>query len=332
MNCSAGSWEEDNHSNLTCGMLPLVEQHVEEQTSYWILYNNLAKSLPAILVALVFGGLSDFYARRKPFILLPALGGAVNALLVLVLWYSHTTSLPAYLVGSLLAGLLGSTSVFNFAVYSYIADISTPSKRTVKVGVLESMTYFGATISSAVGGIWVQKQGFAPPFWSILVCQLAVVVYVLVALPSSRPITRTSGREGYAPVSADQSIRAHCSCIVVAVGENFLSFVKLLFTSLDMSLMMITFLIVEINFMAISDIVVVYALGRPLCWVPRLVGYYLAGKVLMNGVASILVLPLLSWCGLSDAVIILFGLLSGMASLVIMGSARVTWVMMLGKS
>ena len=333
-NCSCTSSNEPekhatNASEL-CGLQPTVEQWIEQDTSYWVLYLNLATSLPAIVVALLYGGISDYYARRKPFILLPALGGAANAVLVLILLYSGTTLLPLYLIGSLAAGLLGSSAVFNFAVFSYIADTSSLSKRTVKVGILESMTYFGATLSSAVGGIWVQKQGYIPPFWTILVCNLAVVVYVLLALPSSRPKTTYNRREGYVAISADRSLSASCTTVLSAVLENFMSFTKLMFSSFDVVIMMVTFFVVEINFMAISDTVVVYALGKPLCWPPTLIGYFLAGKILMNGIASLLVLPLFSWCGLPDTVIIIFGLVSGIVSLVAIGSAHVAWVMIMG--
>ena len=331
-NCSCTSNEEKpSDTNETCGLLPAVEQRVEQDTSYWVLYLNLAMSLPAIVVALLFGGVSDYYARRKPFILLPALGGAVNAVLILVLLYSGTTILPLFLIGSMAAGLLGSGTVLNFAVYSYIADTSSSSTRTIKVGVLESMTYFGATLSSAVGGLWVQKQGFVPPFWAILACYLAVMAYIILALPSTNPTTTFSRREGYVMVESDRSFFASCTAVLSAVLENILSFVKLTLSSLEAVIMVITFFIVEINFMAIGDTVVVYSMGKPLCWAPRLIGYFLASKVLMNGIASILVLPVVSWCGLPDTAIIICGLLSGVASLVTMGSAHVAWVMMMGK-
>ena len=333
-NCSCTNNKPEEHgknASESCGLQPVVEQWIEQDTSYWVLYLNLAASLPAIVVALLYGGVSDYYGRRKPFILLPALGAAVNAVLVLILLYTGTTLLPLYLIGSLAAGLLGSSAVFNFAVYSYIADTSSPSKRTIKVGILESMTYFGATLSSLVGGLWVQNQGFIPPFWAILVCNVAVVVYVLLALPSSRPKTTYRRGEGYVSLSADRSISASCTSLLSAVLENFMSFMRLTFSSFDVVIMIITFFIVEINFMAISDTVVVYALGRPLCWPPRLIGYFLAGKILMNGIASLVVLPLFSWCGLPDTVIIIFGLISGIVSLVAIGSAHVAWVMMMGE-
>jgi len=48
------------------------EQEVQSKSSHWILYINLASGIPAILVSLFYGSLSDQVGRRF-FIVLPAL-------------------------------------------------------------------------------------------------------------------------------------------------------------------------------------------------------------------------------------------------------------------
>ena len=105
----------------------------------------------------------------------------------------------------------------------------------------------------------------------------------------------------------------------------------MLFQNSSLALLLLVFLTVEMNFMGINDIVVLYTLSRPLCWAPELIGYFLAGKVFMNGMAALLVLPCLSYCKVPDTVIVLIGLLSGAVALVTMGAASHTWVMVIGQ-
>ena len=121
-------------------------------TSHWILFINLASGLPAILMSLFYGSLSDQLGRRI-FIVLPALGSGINAALVLVAIYlQRTLPITFFLVGAFLSGLLGTFTVINLSVYSYGSDISGHSSRTWQIGLLESMTYLGSTLSLIVGG------------------------------------------------------------------------------------------------------------------------------------------------------------------------------------
>ena len=93
---------------------------------------------------------------------------------------------------------------------------------------------------------------------------------------------------------------------------------------------MVMYFVVEINFLGITDVVILYSLGQPLCWTPDFIGYFLALKVFLSGLASLFLLPLLSTVGLPDTITILFGLASGATALVLMGIATQTWIMFIG--
>ena len=321
-NCTSGS------SNDSCDGVPdPVQQQVRSEASHWILYNNLASSIPAILAAMFYGVLSDALGRR-PFILIPALGGLLNALSVIIISYLAPNHIYLYLIGSFASGMSGGYSVFNFAVYSYTADISVTSRRTSKIGILESMTYFGASLSGLVSGIWIKDEGYVSPYWGILACYVAVLLYTFVFLPTPiRPLDATTTLHSIGP--SPQNISELRKSINILKRATL--FLRVVFSSWRLLLLYFMFFIVEINFLGISDIVILYSLNRPLCWSSNWIGYFLAAKVFFNGVAALFLLPVLTtFLNAADTTIIFFGLVSGIGALITMGTATHTWIMMLG--
>ena len=305
----------------SCGAeLHEIEQEVQTKASHWLLYINIASGIPSILVSLLYGGISD-QLGRKLFIVLPVLGTAFNAVtILLVIYFSDFLPLTFILLGSLVSGILGNYSIVNFAVYSYASDVSAETGRTRHIGVLESMTYLGGTLSLVLGGVWITKShSFTSPFWCVIACEAVILLYVILALPESwkRRCVSTSGH-------------SRLQTLFKSILKNLVGYFTLLFTSWRLALLMLTYFVVEINFLGISDVVIFYALGEPLCWGPTFVGFFLALKVFLNGMASLLLLPLLSTIGIPDTIIILMGLGSGAAALVIMGLSTHTWMMFIG--
>lgn len=324
-NCTATANSPNSTAGLSdgsCGQEPHeVEQLVQSEASHWLLYLNIASGIPSILFSLFYGSLSDVLGRRL-FIVLPVVGTAFNAaIILLVIYLPNLLPLAFLLLGSLVSGILGNFSVVNFAVYSYVSDVSAEMGRTRQIGVLESMTYLGGTVSLVLGGVWITRSHYyAAPFWCVIACNVAILVYVIVALP-----------ESWKPLTVSISHHNRLSTLCNLIGRNLISYFKLLFTNWRLAMLNFIYFVVEINFLGIADVVIFYSLGEPLCWSANLVGYFLALKVFLNGMASLLLLPLFSAVGLPDTVIILLGLASGSAALIIMGLATHTWMMFIGE-
>ncbi len=322
-NCtSAGNSSRANSSSDSgCGdESSEVDRIVQSETSHWILYANLARGLPAILVSLLFGSLSD-QMGRKFFILLPAVGMMANMAVILQVIYIPSIPMGFLLFGSFAAGVYGSFSVMNLAVYSYASDVSVHKRRTVAISMLESMTYLGAALSQVIGGWWIKGGHYAPPFWLILGCSVAIILYVVLALPES--LESSMVRHRYP--------RPTCVRLLSVVSRNLLDFGRLVLSSWKMVVLVLMFFVVEINFLGITDIAILYTMGEPFCWGPDLVGYFLALKVFLNGVAALFALPVLVHLQVPDTGIILTGLLAGGGALVLMGLSRYTWMLFLGR-
>ena len=305
-----------------------VDEQVQTETSHWLLYLNIASGVPSILMSLLYGSISDELGR-KLFIVLPALGSAFNAAVVLQLVYLRETLPVAFLlIGSVVVGFFGNFSIINFAVYSYASDISVCNKRTRQLGILESMTYIGGTISLLLGGVWIKtSQSFSPPFWCIIACNIVIVVYVIVALPESWNFNKASTDGVNFQVEYFRRVKSLCK----SIGKNICDYFALLLTNWRVAVLMTIFFVVEINFLGITDVVILYTIGEPLCWASDLIGYFLALKLFFNGISLLVILPILLAIGLSDTVILSLGLISGSSALVIMGLSTRTWMMFLGE-
>ena len=103
------------------------------------------------------------------FLILPSVGTTINSLLIDYTW--------AYLIGAGLSGLTGRFSVFNLSAYSYAADISNHDDRTQRMGWLEATTYASLFLSQLIGGVWIDKQGYATPYFGVIACHVTVVLH-----------------------------------------------------------------------------------------------------------------------------------------------------------
>lgn len=322
-NCSSSNDANKSHANSSVHSCPHtasdVQTRVEDDTSSWILYINVANSVPSILAALAFGAWSD-RVGRKVVISLPAIGLSVNAGFVLLVWYLHL-SLPVLFAGQIVSGFLGGFATFNMGVFAYMSDVTSSASRTTRIGILESMIFLGAMLGDLIGGVWVRHGNFGPAFWCIFAAGVVVLLYVKIIVRESRLVQSLSddGRKCRTFFSCNNLAKS--ACLFVQSRRPYWPLV------LGVSV----FVLASVNFAGIIDVVVLYVFDWPLCWSSDRLGFFLAAKMGMNGVANLFVLPLLKYARLSDFAIINLGLVFGAASLILMGLAYHTWMMYLGK-
>ena len=299
--------------------------------------------LTSLLLSLLYGSLSDALKERRVFLALPSVGGAINSLIVIIVQLVSPDYTWMYLIGAGLSGLTGGFSVFNLSVYSYVSDISAHNDRTWKIGWLEATMYTSSFLSQLLGGVWIQLQGYTIPYFGILACHVTVVFYVILFLPpgqsekqrgktvqktstETRPLLSNNADD----LVSDNSLKKRKSWLIISVFSRIYHFFQLLRSSWRHVCLTLVFFILEINFLGITDTVILYALSR-LCWDSKTIGYFLAEKSGFNAIAALLILPVLVKMRVSDPVIAIIGLVFGSAALVVMGFAIHSWIMFIGK-
>lgn len=123
----------------------------------------------------LLGGLSDRYGRR-PVLLFALLGLGVD-----YIFMAFAPSLIWLFVGRLISGITGASFT---TASAYIADISTPEKRTQNFGIVGVAFGMGFIIGPAIGGFF-SKFGTEVPFLVAAGFTFINLIYGYFVLPES---------------------------------------------------------------------------------------------------------------------------------------------------
>ncbi|XP_007441716.1 proton-coupled folate transporter [Python bivittatus] len=284
---------------------------LETLVAHWNLYLNLAGFFVGLFSVTLFGPWSDS-AGRRPALILPALGMALQAAVYLAVMYAE---LPVgyLLVGRVLSGLSGDYNLVLASCFAYVADVSDRRARTFRVAILEACLGLAGMAASVLGGRWRKAQGYLAPFWLVFAASLAAALYSALVLQESVPQKqprRLLTLRHYAAVYR-----------LYASPDRGQAWRKLLLYSLAF------FVVVTVHFGA-QEILVLYELSAPLCWGPELIGYGSAAHYLTY-LSSLAGLRLLQMC-MEDTWVAEVGLLSNVLGLVTMALAGTTPLMFTG--
>uniref|UniRef100_A0A3Q3X103 Proton-coupled folate transporter n=1 Tax=Mola mola TaxID=94237 RepID=A0A3Q3X103_MOLML len=302
-------------SNLTLNQDPL-QKEVETLTAQWNLYINLGGFSVGLLMVPLLGSWSDV-AGRRPVLILPNLGLALQAAVYLVVMY---LKLPVvyFLVGRVLCGLSGDFNVVLAACFSYVADISDKRSRTFRVAILEACLGISGMLASIIGGQWQHAQGYIKPFWLVLATNLAAALYVYLFVHES--------------VLPNPSARfftfRHYKAVWHLISKGRTTDEEGRYDRSKLWLYLLCFFIVVTIHFGSRELYVLYELSSPLCWGPTLIGY---GSAVLHlaYLTSLLGLKIMQRC-LTDSWVALIGLMSNLTGLVVISVADTTELIFTG--
>ncbi|CAL8361406.1 unnamed protein product [Merluccius merluccius] len=302
-----------------------LQKEVETLTAHWTLYINLGGFAVGSVVVTLLGSWSD-QAGRRPVLIVPSLGLALQAAVYLVVMYQK---LPVayFLVGRLLAGLSGDFNSVLAGCFSHVADTSDRRSRTFRVAVLEACLGLAGMFASVIGGQWRRAQGYINPFWLVLATNLAAALYAYLFVPesvtpdpSAKLLTTPHHRAVYRLYSGKGGGGEGGGEGMGGGGGRAWRCKLWLYT-------LCFFLVVTVHFGS-RELYVLYELSAPLCWGPALIGYGSAAQHL-GYLSSLLGLRLLQLC-LADSWVAIAGLASNMAGLAVIAFADNTALMFTG--
>uniref|UniRef100_A0A8C7E7U7 Proton-coupled folate transporter n=1 Tax=Nothoprocta perdicaria TaxID=30464 RepID=A0A8C7E7U7_NOTPE len=285
--------------------------NVETLVSHWNLYINLGGFFVGLFSVTLFGPWSDSVGRR-PVLILPAVGMAMQAAIYLLVMYLRL-HVGFFLLGRILSGLTGDYNLILASCFAYVADTSAARARTFRVAVLEACLGVAGMLASIGGGQWRKAQGYINPFWLVFAASLAAALYAVFCLQESVKQRKP----------AKLFTLSHYMAVyrLYTTPERQGSRQKLALYSLAF------FLIVTVHF-GTKDIYVLYELGSPLCWASDLIGYGSAASYLAY-LSSLAGLRVLQLC-LEDTWVAELGLISNISGLVVMSIATTTPLMFTG--
>ncbi len=161
----------------------LIESFTGGSTAIAAIYAGwltLSYAVVQFLFAPILGGLSDKYGRR-PILLFSLFGLGVD-----YLFLAFAPSIFWLFVGRIIAGIAGASFT---TAQAYIADISTPEKRSQNFGMVGAAFGVGFIIGPIIGGIFSQ-YGTEVPFLIAAGLSLINWLYGYFILPESLPKSR----------------------------------------------------------------------------------------------------------------------------------------------
>ena len=145
--------------------------------AFWYGAVAFAFGVASFLSGPVLGGLSDRHGRR-PVLLLGFAGLALNF---------YATAIASALWVIVLARLFGGAMQANIAVaQAYVADITEPTQRARRFGLLGAMFGVGYTLGPVIGGV-LGSIDLHLPFWVAGTLALLNTLYGAFVLPESLP-------------------------------------------------------------------------------------------------------------------------------------------------
>jgi len=138
---------------------------------------TFAYALVQFICAPVLGNLSDRYGRR-PVLLLSLLGFGLD-----YFFMAFAPTIIWLFAGRIISGVMGAS--FTTAA-AYIADVSTPEKRTQNFGIIGAAFGLGFILGPLMGGL-LGQFGARAPFIAAGILSLLNVLYGYLVLPESLP-------------------------------------------------------------------------------------------------------------------------------------------------
>lgn len=164
---------------------------VQELAAGYLSYFTLLNNLPMLVAAILMGSLSDVRGR-KLVLALPVIGGIIRACIAIGV-ESSRINIYYMNIGAFIEGLMGGSAVVGLALYSYIADISTPQTRSWRMLFLFVAESIGIGLAEIAGGYLITYTDFLYPYIMILcvyvVCFLIILFYIRETVTEDAPGT-----------------------------------------------------------------------------------------------------------------------------------------------
>ncbi|KAK3786840.1 hypothetical protein RRG08_061391 [Elysia crispata] len=132
---------------------------------------QIAEGLPAIVVVIILGAVSDKTGRHKILLWLPALGSCLHSLIYIFILYTKW-NIDGLFLAAAFRGLSGSMTAFLAGASFYAINSVKPDQRLNRLAVQELLNGGAYAVGNIMVGFWVKDVGFLKPFWFTLICSL----------------------------------------------------------------------------------------------------------------------------------------------------------------
>ncbi|KAM8835013.1 lysosomal proton-coupled steroid conjugate and bile acid symporter SLC46A3 [Synchiropus picturatus] len=290
------------------------------QASLFSLYTELFSTIPSLVVTLVLVSYSD-RGGRKVTIVVPLIGTLIYTLSFLAVSFFE---LNIYLLigSSLLSSLFGGLGTFLGGCFAYVADLCHDSKqKTMRMAGLDMMIGMLSGVAAISTGYFLRAAGFNWPFVTSSLCQCLNLAYALFFLEETVSIPAQAAAVAEQPSHPKQVLYG---IYLMFAGANSKSRSILI-------LLILIFATFSFAYVGGISLLTLYELDKPLCWTEILIGYgsALSTTVFLTSFAGVTVL---TYCGTPQLLMVLLGILSVVAGMVLLAFSDTTFLVFLARA
>ena len=293
----------------------------ETFSNHLVAYAQVANTVPSVVITLILGPITDRYGRKIG-IILPAVGVIIQTIfsIFIVRFSLH----PYYFIlANFLGGLFGNFACMLAASFSYIADVSTPRWRSLRIGIVEAGLAIGSSIGHLLGGYWLDRVNcdYVYPLIFCAACNFAIVVYVMFLVPESLSPSKREEMHLKNP----SGLRAYIEGFRLYFGALSLSSTWKLYVATIVANLAI------INMFGAEIVDVYFLKALPFDFNAFWIGIYQAVRSASQGLSSILILSVLVALHVGDVWIMLLATMVNIAGNILVGFARLRWQLFASK-
>lgn len=287
---------------------------VEVEAARWLMYLNLAVVGPAFFSTIFFGGLSNRVGRKT--ILLFPLIGAMLRMLTFIVVFALRLHIAFLLLSAILDGFLGMSCTMLMACFSYMADVTSSQRRSIRIVLLEVCSGAAIIVSNLATGYLIQAIGYTWVFVVLVALLCLNFCYVVCFLAESLDLSAASSSSSTAGSSS-----------TTAVGSSLELFTRAfrLFVRDDgdgrgwrlRAALLINFLVTFVQ-LGRSEVQILFLLTFPLCFTSVWIGYVSAVFYFVTNLTSVVATrTLIAYVG--DVGLILLGSIFGVSYELVFG-------------
>ena len=150
-----------------------------------VLYGHLASMIPALVVTIILGPLTDRHGRKLG-ILFPSFGMIAQGILSIFI-INYNLNPYYFLLVHFITGMTGGFTALIASCFTYTADISSLRWRTFRLAVVEGILSFGKVAGKLIGMYWDDEINcnLIPPMIFYIATAVLMVLYTIFLLPES---------------------------------------------------------------------------------------------------------------------------------------------------
>ncbi|GAB1598347.1 proton-coupled folate transporter-like [Argonauta hians] len=258
------------------------ETIIQEESSEEILELLIGFLVPSTIAAMFLGPFGDIYSR-KIVLILPLIGNIISHFIFMITASFVSIPMSLLFLGVIIRGCFGGTIIMMMALYTYVIHTADLKNRTVRIGILQAMSFIATTVGMLVSGILLDSINYTAMFGLIIILNIINLSYTVIVIEEL--------------IKTDQSILSTCKHIFqIQHVRSLFEFISKKRKSTERAIIMFGILITAIVILITrGEVPVIQLFLRhfPISADVNQVGYFFSLQNFVFGIALMTAFPIL---------------------------------------